>query len=110
MNCRVVNCVCVCVCVYVVFWPRYMGPKSITNGTYIAQGGGKGQPKTNINILKNIKNANVKNNNKNKFCFWNMGRFSQKMEGSTAGRLPKSYSKNDRKVILNIAQRKVEQI
>ena len=60
-------------------------------------GGGKGQPKINKKN-KYIKNANVKNQNKKKRCFWNVGRFSQKTEGSTAGRLP-YFSTN----IINIA-------
>ena len=52
--------------------------------------GGKGQPKINEN-MKNIKNANVKKQNKKKRCFWNLVRFSQKSEGSTAGRLPRFF-------------------
>jgi hypothetical protein len=45
-----------------------MGPTSTTNGANLGQGGGKGQPKINTN-MKNIKNANVKNQNKKKMCF-----------------------------------------
>jgi hypothetical protein len=31
---------------------KKMGPKSITNGTNLAQGGGKGYPKINLNMKK----------------------------------------------------------
>ena len=69
---------------------KKMEPKSTTNGTNLGQGGGKGQPKINEN-MKSIKNANVKNQNKKNTCFSNLVRFSQKSEGSTAGRLPRSF-------------------
>ena len=46
-----------------------MGPKSSTNGTNLARGGGgKGYPKINEN-LKNKESANVKNQtNDRKYC------------------------------------------
>ena len=53
-----------------------------------ARGVGRGNRKL-TNIWKNIKNAKVKMQNKKKRCFLNMGWFSQKSEGSTAGRLPR---------------------
>ena len=57
------------------FVVRQLLPKLNKNGTNIdpkwdhsGPGGRKGQPKINTNIIK-LKNANAKNQNKNKLCF-----------------------------------------
>ena len=56
-------------------------------GPIWARGRGRGNRKS-TKIWKSTKNSKVKKQNKKKLCFWNMVRFSQKTEDSTAGRLP----------------------
>ena len=77
---------------------RQLLPKPNKNGTQIdhkwdqSGPGGRGRGnRQSTQIWKNIKNANVKKQNKKKRCFWNLVRFSQKSEGSTAGRLPRFF-------------------
>ena len=53
-------------------------------GPIWARGRGRGNRKS-TKIWKSTKNAKVKKQNKKKLRFWNMVRFSQKTEGSTAG-------------------------
>ena len=81
-GCGVVVCVCVCFigrvgpkklqksASFANFYQNRtkMGPKSITNGTSLGQGGGRGNRKS-TQILKSIKNANVKNQNNKNHCF-----------------------------------------
>ena len=67
-----------------------MAPKATTNETNLDQGGGQGVPE-NQRKYEEKKNANVKNPQKEKLVFWNVVRFSQKSEASTAGRLLRFY-------------------
>ena len=77
-----------------------MGPTSITKGTNQAHGGGKGYPKINENMKKKKRrDPNVKNQNKEKRLFCNVGRFSYKSDGSAAGRLPMFYERSDKNLI-----------
>ena len=64
-----------------------MEPKSTTNETNLAQGGGERVPENRHTYEKVKKGAKVKNQNKKKRMFLNVGRFSQKTKSSTAGRL-----------------------
>ena len=57
-----------------------MDSKSITNETNLGQGVGRGQPKINEN-MKNIKNANVKMQNKKKTLFLKSGAIFSKIGG-----------------------------
>ena len=76
-----------------------MAPTSIQNGANLAQGVGKGYPKINNNI-KLEKRKRKHTNDKTVFCC--VRRFSQKTEGSMAGRLSMFYEKNKRKKKINM--------
>ena len=95
---------CVCVC---VFSGRVVGPTGEQKSSrlddvlnlfrpILAQGRGKGYPKINTDMKKY---ANANSEIQKLFICCYAGRFSQKMEGSTAGRLPTFLQNNNKTVI-----------
>ena len=69
-----------------------MAPDLAQNRTNLGQGGGVGRG-TRTSTCFLFFNANAKNHNKKKLVFWQVGRFPQNSEGSTAGRLQWYYEK-----------------